>query len=123
MRIGICEDDESLLNLIEIILQDNKSQIFKCCDAGELVDTALNKKIDVLLVDYWLKAVTAESAIKQIQKANPSLPIILMSAVTNLPTLAQKLGIETYVKKPFDIDNLKQVILNVYESTHSSNRG
>jgi DNA-binding NtrC family response regulator len=112
MKVVVCEDDRDLLSLIEVILSDLNFELETCMDEDSLKVIMTSQKVDLLVIDYWLKQSKADSIIIELKKTNPELPIILMSAINDLPQITKSLGISDYIKKPFDIEVFKSKIVN-----------
>jgi DNA-binding NtrC family response regulator len=111
MTLVVCEDDKDLLGLIELIVSGMDINLIKCIDDNSLREVmAQDTAFDLLLIDYWLKQNKADTVIKEIQGSHPNLPIIIMSAITNLPEVTAMLKVNDYLKKPFDIELFKSKI-------------
>lgn len=111
MNIVVCEDDKDLLGLIEIIMDNEEYQLLTASDDKELrqiMDSPV--KIDLLVIDYWLKKTKADQIITEIREANHELPIVLMSAISDLPEVSKRLGVDDYIKKPFDVTEFENTI-------------
>lgn len=121
MTVVVCEDDKNLLQLIELILSELDVRIIKCSDDISLRNIVKNNNVDLLVIDYWLKKVKADDVIQEIQSTHPNLPIILMSAITNLSEVKEKLRVTDYLKKPFDIDIFKTKVTTYLYDTQNSN--
>jgi DNA-binding response OmpR family regulator len=81
---------------------------------------SLSSKVSLIILDYWLKRDNAENAVEQLRKEFKNIPIILMSAIRNLPDLKVKLNVEDYLKKPFDIDELSLKVKNILHDTNNN---
>lgn len=122
MTIAVCEDDKDLLGLIELILADEGHNLITSSDEDTLRQIInSDAKIDLLIVDYWLKKTKADNIIKETKDKYSDLPVILMSAISDLPEVSEKLGVNDYIKKPFDIDNFKNKINNYINDTQDNN--
>lgn len=122
MTVVVCEDDKNLLQLIELIISELNITVIKCSDDLSLRNIIKNNEVDLLIIDYWLKKVKADDVIKEIQISHPGLPIILMSAISNLSEVKEKLKVSDYLRKPFDIDIFKnKVISYIHDSKNSNN--
>lgn len=104
MTVAVCEDDKNLLQLIQLIISDLDINVLTCTDDISLREIMAKNKVDLLVIDYWLKKVKADDVIKEIQSSHPNLPIILMSAIANLSEVKEQLKVSDYLRKPFDID-------------------
>jgi DNA-binding NtrC family response regulator len=112
MTVVVCEDDKNLLQLIELIIADLNVKVIKCSDDIALRQVMLNNDVNLLVIDYWLKKVKADDVITEIQSTHPDLPIILMSAISNLTEVQERLKVSDYLKKPFDIEIFKTKVSN-----------
>jgi DNA-binding NtrC family response regulator len=121
MTVAVCEDDKNLLQLIQLIISDLDIQVLTCTDDISLREIMANNKVDLLVIDYWLKKVKADDVIKEIQSSHPNLPIILMSAIANLSEVKEQLKVSDYLRKPFDIDIFKSKVIN-YINNDTQNR-
>lgn len=123
MNLVVCEDDRGLLSLIELVVSEMEEEInlLKCTDSSSLRKVISSTDIDLLIIDYWLKQDTADEVIKEIKTKHPQLPIILMSAITNLPKVSADLQVADYLKKPFEVELFKTKVNNFLNGTKDSN--
>ena len=66
--------------------------------------------IDCMLLDYNLPGMPMEDFLKQIRDVAPKIGIVLISAVERVAGKAERLGIATYLGKPFDFDQLREAM-------------
>ncbi len=122
MKVVICEDDKGILELVKFIIEELQFSVYTCTDSKSLKKYVLNNKVDLIIVDYWLKNERAERVIKEI-KTEMQVPIILMSAANNLENTIEKLEVDDFVKKPFDIEEFKLKVKNIiYGPNNINNR-
>lgn len=110
-HIVIFEDDEDIANLMGILLT-SMNCTYEIYESFIETMTELElKQPDMVIVDYWLPNGTAEKFIPKLRDHTTlsTLPILLISAVNNLSTIAQSLNV-SYIPKPFDIDHFQKVI-------------
>ncbi len=70
---------------------------------------------DVILMDNWIPDAGGIVA-TQILKNNDelkSIPVVYFSANSDIQLLANQAGAETYLAKPFDLDELERIINTV----------
>lgn len=60
------------------------------------------EKFSILLLDYIMEGMTAETFIPIVRKLQPNLPIILITAHPNAFELSSRLGVSYVIQKPFD---------------------
>lgn len=70
-----------------------------------MIDSA---KPDLVLLDLMLPVLDGWALRERLRQrpTTSGIPIILMSAVRNLPEAAQELEVADYLSKPFEIDDL-----------------
>jgi two-component system response regulator (stage 0 sporulation protein F) len=96
------------------------SETFK--EEGLTVETASNgqeaiEKIpqfapDLVLLDMKMPGMNGLETLREIKKNNPGQLVIMMTAYEELEVVAEaiKLGIKEYITKPFDINELKDMV-------------
>ena len=71
---------------------------------------------DLILMDNWLTEWKSDANGQQLSKqlktdpATNHIPIIIISAVSNIKEIAEEGLADTYLKKPFDMDTLVEVV-------------
>jgi len=110
MNILICEDDIDIQDLLEIIISSMDINLFQCTNRTDLYEKLEKEKVDLIVLDYWLKKKKADDVMKKLKGEYSKIPVILMSAIADLPEIADKLKADDYIKKPFNIDDLKNKI-------------
>lgn len=116
--ILIFDDDIDLLLVCKLILeqQNYRVEIRKSCNniIADISDVAP----DLLLIDLRIPEIGGEKAIQLIQD-NPGarhIPIIIFSANSEIENICKRLGANGFLKKPFEISALEQIIAaNVLE--------
>lgn len=110
--IIIYEDDFEIMELCKIILQaPNRTIVTKSSCDNILEDVALVNP-DVILMDLWIPTIGGEQATLQIKSNNSSasIPVVLFSANDNILEISKKVKADGYLKKPFNIEDLKSTI-------------
>ena len=112
MKIFICEDDKDISELMQILISDLGYGVEVFSEPETMLEMLKRQKPGLLLLDYWLQDRSAKETIHSI-KSNPKLkdlPIILISAVDNLDSLAESLPVNGMIRKPFNIDDFQNQI-------------
>lgn len=116
MKVFVCDDDQDILEFIETLLTVSGYQVFTNTQCDQhTIEFLQQYKPDVMIFDYWLNDVKSDKIIKEIKKydALSNTPIILISAIADLDTVAKNIPIDDYMKKPFDIHDLLYKIKNI----------
>jgi two-component system, OmpR family, response regulator VicR len=112
-RILVIDDDEDILEILNVIFQESGYDIV-ISNTGEAAEHIRVIHPDIVLLDVRITGYTKSGAdicreIKS-QYETQHLPVMLISAESDLRTIATECGADSYVAKPFDIfDLLSQV--------------
>ncbi|PWK71473.1 two-component system alkaline phosphatase synthesis response regulator PhoP/two-component system response regulator MtrA [Mucilaginibacter oryzae] len=108
-RILIIDDDEDILDILHIIFRDEGFNVV-VSNTGEAADHIHIISPDLILLDVRIagSAKRGDQICAEIKARYPGnkLPVVLVSAETDLEMLANQCGADFYVKKPFDIYEL-----------------
>lgn len=110
--IWILEDDDSIREIIKIVLEDNgyTTKSFSKCG---VLETALKASLpDLLILDVLLQNENGIDISRRFRE-NPNLidlPIILMSANIISKEAISFSKANDFLKKPFDIQSLIQIV-------------
>ncbi|MGF7041845.1 response regulator [Mucilaginibacter lappiensis] len=114
-KILVIEDDKDIRETIVYVLEEQKYEVIASEDAKIL------KKIkdidpDLILLDNWLTDWASDASGQQLSKGlknNPAtshIPVILISAVSNLKEIAAAGDANGYLQKPFDLTALIDIV-------------
>ena len=111
-RILICDDDTDILFICSYIFEKQGCEVHTRTHCNNIVDMVNEVKPDIILMDNWIPdsgGIVASRAIK----ADPALqgiPIVYFSANNDIKALAKEAGADAFLAKPFDLEELEQVI-------------
>jgi DNA-binding NtrC family response regulator len=114
-RILICDDDSDILSICTYILEEQGWEVHTRTHCNNILDVIGEIKPQVILMDNWIPetgGIKATQAIKAVEEFR-SIPVIYFSANNDIKSLAEQAGADTYLAKPFDIDELERVINSV----------
>ncbi|HET9199831.1 MAG TPA: response regulator [Dehalococcoidia bacterium] len=106
--ILVVEDDERIQRLVELVLRGEGYSVLQAGDGRQALDMIDSAKPDLVLLDLMLPVLDGWALRERLRQrpTTSDIPIILMSAVRNLPEAAQELEVADYLSKPFEIDDL-----------------
>lgn len=107
-HILVVDDDEELLALIKKFLERYDYSV-EVAGSGSQMDTAMaSRSFDALILDVMLPGEDGLSLCKRVRAASSSLPIIMLTAVTETTDriVGLELGADDYLAKPFDAREL-----------------
>ena len=117
MRIYIIEDDISIINILEDIIETHDlGEICGDC-GGNVPDVAdvLRTKPDVVLVDFLMPVMDGATFVSELRKYNQNIKCIMISQVSSkdLVSKAYTAGIDFFINKPINLIEIKSVLGNV----------
>ena len=114
-RILVIDDDEDILEILDIIFQEEGYEVVlsKSADAAEHIPQIAP---DIVILDIRIagSAKNGGQICTEIKEkfSDLNLPVILISAETDISQIAENCGADAFVSKPFDIS---QLLLQVKE--------
>ena len=111
-RILIVDDDRSLREFLEIFLASEGYRVDSCEDAASALKTLRKGDVDCVLSDIKMPGMDGVSLLMEIKARWPNIPVILITAFASLDSAVEAMreGAWDYVTKPFQIDELKEII-------------
>jgi two-component system response regulator PilR (NtrC family) len=120
-KVAIVDDDRSLRELLEIVLKKEGYNVFSFEDGKTALDAVIEKGIDfdAVITDILMPNIDGLTLIKHLKMKVPYLPIIVITANTNLDIAieALKQGAYDYITKPFKNDELRMILRNAIEKS------
>ncbi len=83
--------------------------------AMEIQDRINASAPDLVLSDYQMPGVNGLTVAKMVQKANPKIPVVILSAIRDaeLEVTLGKFGVKRILGKPIDAESLVQAVKDV----------
>lgn len=114
-KIIVFDDDEDILSICNYILEEKGWEVHTFTDCNAITKRVADIMPDVILMDNWIPdegGIIATQTLKK-HEGLKSIPVIYFSANSDIQVLASHAGAETYLAKPFDLDELERVISSV----------
>lgn len=118
LNVWIVDDDESIRWVLEKSLARDGIKVTSFPGAAELLDAITDvvqdgaEAPDVLISDIRMPGVDGLTLMGRVQEALPELPVIIMTAHSDLDAAvaAYKGGAFEYLPKPFDVDSVAELV-------------
>ncbi|PXV66547.1 Fis family nitrogen metabolism transcriptional regulator NtrC [Sinimarinibacterium flocculans] len=113
LAVWIVDDDESIRWVLEKSLKREDMQVTSFPGAAELLDALDDEPApDVLITDIRMPGVDGLTLMARVRAAHPELPVIIMTAHSDLDAAvaAYKGGAFEYLPKPFDVDSVADLV-------------
>lgn len=108
MNILLVEDDKELNNLITSYLKMAGYTVSSTFNGLDALNLFHEQKYDIILSDIMMPLCDGFELAKLVRELDQKIPIIFMSAREDKPSkqLGYRIGIDDYITKPFDLDEL-----------------
>ncbi|MDL1870550.1 response regulator, partial [Gammaproteobacteria bacterium PRO6] len=105
-RVWIVEDDRSLRLVLAAALREAGHAVREFADAEAVVAALSGEVPDVLFSDVRMPGADGLKLLQRLALLAPQLPVVMMSAYTDIATTAAayRHGAFDYLPKPFDLD-------------------
>ncbi|GAB3911617.1 response regulator [Mucilaginibacter boryungensis] len=114
-KILVIEDDRDIRETITYALEESMFDVVASEDS-KILKSIHKIKPDLILLDNWLTDWKSDANGQQISKelkTNPDtkhIPIIIVSAVSNIREVADAGQADGFLRKPFDLNDLIAII-------------
>lgn len=117
MRIYIVEDDISVINILEDIIENyDLGEICGDC-GGNVPDISdiLRTSPDVVLVDFLMPVMDGVELVNQLKKINSNIKCIMISQVSSKDLIAKAYtaGVSFFISKPINLIEVQSILRNV----------
>ena len=115
-RILVCDDEQDILDIVEVILADAGWEVVTTPHVNDIVDQVSAADPSVIIMDNWIPESGGIIATQSI-KAHPDfkgIPVIYLTANSNIQELSASAGAEFFIAKPFDVDSLEKIVEEAY---------
>jgi two-component system cell cycle response regulator DivK len=111
-RVMIFDDDTDLLEVCSIVLRSRHYEVASCSKCNAILRDVELFAPDVILMDNWIPDTGGVRATQLIKNSDhlKEIPVIFFSANLNIEELAREAGAEFFLQKPFEIDELENVV-------------
>lgn len=108
IKILLVEDDKDLNNTVRIILEENGYDITQCYDGEQALKKFDDNTYDIVISDIMMPNMDGYALAEEIREVNKQIPILFMTAKDDISSKEKgfKIGIDDYIVKPFDLQEL-----------------
>src|ERR1700753_2067652 len=113
--IVIFDDDEDILSICSFILEEQGWKVYAYTDCNQITEKVAAASPDVIIMDNWIPdngGIIATQTLKKNQDLK-HIPVVYFFANSDIELLANHAGAEIYFAKPFDLEELENVINKV----------
>lgn len=123
-HILVIDDDPELQEILKIALEDAGHRVHGSLDGASGVEYMIEHDVDLVLLDIMMPGMDGYEVCRKL-KAVPatSVPVIFLSARTMVEDVdrAYAVGADDYISKPFDMDDLRDRVINALTKRQGEN--
>jgi two-component system phosphate regulon response regulator PhoB len=114
-KILVIEDDKDIRETIVYILEEENYEVI-ASENSRILKSINTHKPNLVLLDNWLTDWKSDANGQQLSKelkSNPAtshIPVIIISAVSNIKEIAEAGLADGYLRKPFDLVELVDIV-------------
>ncbi len=111
-KILVIDDEDSMCNFLEIMLQKEGYDVETACDGFSAVDLLKENNYDLVISDMNMPGMTGLDVLQEVKSFKSEQDFIVMTAFATVDSAieAMKLGAADYITKPFKVDEIKITI-------------
>jgi CheY-like chemotaxis protein len=110
-KILIAEDDEAILEVLKSILEGEGYLTFSPRTERAIHEVVRTERPSLILLDIWLSGHDGGKIAKDLKAKEETkhFPVIIMSANNETQEIAQSVGADGFLLKPFTIEDLLKI--------------
>lgn len=109
-KVLVADDEESIRRLVEITLADVGHEVISASDGEEAIEKIGDDPPDLLVLDVMMPNIDGWGVLRELRKLGikRDIRVVMLTAKSSESDFMSgwKLGVDAYVTKPFDPDEL-----------------
>jgi DNA-binding response OmpR family regulator len=121
-KILLLEDDAVLSETLVELLEFESFEVVHVDDGERALDETFLQNFDLLLLDVNVPFLNGFELLKSLRDGDIKTPAIFITALTDVASLSHgfDIGVDDYIKKPFDFDELLVRINHLLRKSYNS---
>ena len=113
-RILVVDDESSVRRLLIQFLQSQGHETLEAEGGDQALAMAAEARPDLVLLDIDMPGRDGLATLRRLRLQSPDLPVVMVSGIQDEPRALQALedGACDFVRKPFDLKRLREVVLH-----------
>jgi two-component system response regulator AtoC len=119
LKVLIADDEEDVVEVLRDRLEAYGFTVLTAGTGWEALETLATEPVDGIFLDVKMPELDGLAALDEIRRRDRQIPIIILTASSNHHAAADALarGANAFVLKPFEWDELKATIEQLYHIT------
>ena len=118
IKLLIVDDDEKFLNTIAERLGLKDFDVTTAADGQQAIEAADKGAFDVAILDLNMPGMDGKELLKTLKENNPFLEAVMLTGYASIDSAVEctKLGAYGYLEKPYDFENLLNILKDAYQA-------
>ncbi len=118
-RILVVDDDPSILEVVADILRDSNYHVETATNGAEALEKVVAAPPDAVMLDLMMPVMDGWTFVARCRGSAvcAHVPIAVMSAAREAPKMAEQLGAQACITKPFEIATLLRTVEELSDSS------
>ncbi len=118
IKLLIVDDEERFLDTISKRLEIRDFIVTKATSGEQALDIVSREKFDIALLDLKMPGMDGRQVLKLLKQEHKFLEILILTGHGSLDSAVEctKLGAFGYLPKPYELENLLEVLQQAYEA-------
>ena len=111
-KILIVDDEPGILEFLRNMFQADGYEAVIALNGEAAIEAVKNGTVDLVITDLRMPEMDGMELLRELKKLKPSMPVIMLTAYASDETAleAKKLGVFTYISKPFNVTGLLGIV-------------
>jgi two-component system response regulator PilR (NtrC family) len=116
-RVLIVDDEPGMRDFLSILLRKEGYAVSAAESSDKAIELMARGEFDLVISDISMPGLSGIEVLRQARASSPDTPVILITAYASTESAVEalKLGAYDYLIKPFDVEELKNVVHNALE--------
>ncbi len=112
IRILVCDDDQAICDFVETLLTKDGHEVKTLMDPALVEEEVKNGHYQILILDRMMPKLDGIEVLKRVRRVDDDISVIMFTGFPSLDSAvaAMKLQADDYLKKPFNAEELREVI-------------
>jgi two-component system OmpR family response regulator len=115
VRILICDDDKAICDYMQTLLEGDGFEVTTLSDPTKVEDEVRTGDYHIIVLDVMMPKLDGIEVLKRIRKVDTDIAVVMFTGFPNLESAvaSMKLDAVDYIKKPFNVDEFREVLARV----------
>jgi DNA-binding NtrC family response regulator len=115
VRILIVDDDKTICEYVQTLLESDGFQVTTLCDPTLVEDEIRREEHHLIILDLMMPKLDGIETLQRIRQLDSDIAVVIFTGYPNVETAQAAIRLDAldYLKKPFNVDEFRAVIARV----------